>query len=521
MSGKRFWSDKTFRWSIKWKLIVTISFLMICLVLALTFSQITSQKRLMGAELEKRITLMKENLVERGKNIAVNLTQQVEKDIAAFNLSGVLENVNDSVEKNPEVEAAILVQSSGAIFVHTREPELARTQAEGKIYREALEKSELSVMEYDQGGKSVIEIVNPVQISTAPWGVLRVLITPKRVEAEIARSRAQIIREGNRMIRDAAVSAGIVMVLSFIIVWLLSLRFSTPLIQLTRSAENLSKGDFTESIQIRRNDEIGVLAEAMRNMVDNLNDIISNNITTSHNLFQAISDQTASLDETSVLLNEMSDITRRNTENANQTDDFMKETTSVVEKSKDSMVRVTGSMEEISKASEESLQIIKTIDEIAFQTNLLALNAAIEAARSGEAGAGFAVVADEVRSLGLRSAQAAKHTATLIEETVQKVKEGAGLVIRTNERFREVAANADRIAELVSDITSASNQQSRRIDQINEAVARMNNVIRRNAASAEELASSMAIFKVTDAKQLTLEDEEIPLLTDNDRGEPL
>ncbi|MFW5641101.1 MAG: methyl-accepting chemotaxis protein, partial [Thermodesulfobacteriota bacterium] len=260
---------------------------------------------------------------------------------------------------------------------------------------------------------------------------------------------------------------------------------------------------------------------AMRNMVDNLNDIISNNITTSHNLFQAISDQTASLDETSVLLNEMSDITRRNTENANQTDDFMKETTSVVEKSKDSMVRVTGSMEEISKASEESLQIIKTIDEIAFQTNLLALNAAIEAARSGEAGAGFAVVADEVRSLGLRSAQAAKHTATLIEETVQKVKEGAGLVIRTNERFREVAANADRIAELVSDITSASNQQSRRIDQINEAVARMNNVIRRNAASAEELASSMAIFKVTDAKQLTLEDEEIPLLTDNDRGEPL
>ncbi|MFW5640831.1 MAG: hypothetical protein ACOC0H_06710, partial [Thermodesulfobacteriota bacterium] len=137
MSGKRFWSDKTFRWSIKWKLIVTISFLMICLVLALTFSQITSQKRLMGAELEKRITLMKENLVERGKNIAVNLTQQVEKDIAAFNLSGVLENVNDSVEKNPEVEAAILVQSSGAIFVHTREPELARTQAEGKIYREA------------------------------------------------------------------------------------------------------------------------------------------------------------------------------------------------------------------------------------------------------------------------------------------------------------------------------------------------------------------------------------------------
>ena len=103
------------------------------------------------------------------------------------------------------------------------------------------------------------------------------------------------------------------------------------------------------------------------------------------------------------------------------------------------MDKLTTSMGEISKASEETSKIIKTIDEIAFQTNLLALNAAVEAARAGEAGAGFAVVADEVRNLAMRAAEAAKNTANLIEGTVKKVKDGSELVGQTEKEFREVA----------------------------------------------------------------------------------
>jgi methyl-accepting chemotaxis protein len=168
----------------------------------------------------------------------------------------------------------------------------------------------------------------------------------------------------------------------------------------------------------------------------------------------------------------------------------MKEANRVVLKANDSMGRLTGSMEEISKASEETSKIIKTIDEIAFQTNLLALNAAVEAARAGEAGAGFAVVAGEVRNLAMRAAEAARNTATLIEGTVKKVKDGSELVKSTNEAFTEVAKSAGKVGELVAEIAAASQEQAQGIDQVNKAVADMDRVVQQVAANAEESASA-------------------------------
>ena len=207
-------------------------------------------------------------------------------------------------------------------------------------------------------------------------------------------------------------------------------------------------------------------------------------------LAEGASDQAASIEETSSSLEEMSSMTRQNADHATEANNLMKEAGDVISRANRSMTDLTGSMGEISKASEETSKIIKTIDEIAFQTNLLALNAAVEAARAGEAGAGFAVVADEVRNLAMRAADAAKNTAVLIEDTVNRIQNGTALVDETNEAFSEVSKSSVKIGDLVGEIAAASNEQAQGIEQINRAVVEMDKVVQQNAASAEESASA-------------------------------
>jgi methyl-accepting chemotaxis protein len=209
----------------------------------------------------------------------------------------------------------------------------------------------------------------------------------------------------------------------------------------------------------------------------------------SQSLGEASSEQAASLQETTASLEEMSSMTQQNAVHAQQADGFMIETKAVVETAKDSMSRLMKSISEITRASDDTSKIIKTIDEIAFQTNLLALNAAVEAARAGDAGAGFAVVADEVRNLAMRAAESAKNTSILIEETSRKVKEGSGLVSTTNTAFLKVAEGSDKVAELVSEIAAASDEQAKGIRQINQAVNEMDRNTQQNVASSEEFAS--------------------------------
>jgi methyl-accepting chemotaxis protein len=209
----------------------------------------------------------------------------------------------------------------------------------------------------------------------------------------------------------------------------------------------------------------------------------------SQSMAEGASEQAASIEETSSSLEQMASMTKQNADNASQANKLMSQTTQVVSGANESMKHLTSSMQEISRASEETSKIIKTIDEIAFQTNLLALNAAVEAARAGEAGAGFAVVADEVRNLAVRAAEAAKNTATLIEGTVKKINEGSTVVQKTSSEFSLAADSVSKMGELVGEITAASDEQAKGIDQINRAVSEMDKVVQQNAANAEESSS--------------------------------
>jgi methyl-accepting chemotaxis protein len=207
-------------------------------------------------------------------------------------------------------------------------------------------------------------------------------------------------------------------------------------------------------------------------------------------LAEGTSAQAASVEQTSAALEQLTAMTSQNTENALQADLLMKEVSDLSSKSGQAMLEMGQSMAAISTSGQEIGKIIKGIDGIAFQTNLLALNAAVEAARAGEAGAGFAVVAVEVRNLARRAAEAARNTADLIEGTIGKIAQGNELASRVEQSFREVISKAKKVAELVGEISAASQEQSQGIGQINLAVGEVDRVTQTTAANAEEAAAA-------------------------------
>jgi methyl-accepting chemotaxis protein/methyl-accepting chemotaxis protein-1 (serine sensor receptor) len=207
-------------------------------------------------------------------------------------------------------------------------------------------------------------------------------------------------------------------------------------------------------------------------------------------LAQGSSEQAASLEETSASSEEITSMTRKNAENSSTAATLMTDVDQRVSDGNQTLEEMMQSMREITGSSDKISKIIKVIDEIAFQTNILALNAAVEAARAGEAGMGFAVVADEVRNLAQRSAQAAKDTASLIEESIAKSNEGSTRLGRVAEVMRAITDSTVKVKTLVDEVNLGSQEQARGIDQISKAITQMDQVTQSTAASAEQGASA-------------------------------
>jgi methyl-accepting chemotaxis protein len=289
--------------------------------------------------------------------------------------------------------------------------------------------------------------------------------------------------------------AVIAVVLSLLINLVMARLITKPLRETVGVLGQIAEGDLTKEIEVATSDEIGDLAHSVNVMCEKMGEAVGQSVATTQVLSAAASEQAAAIEETSSSLEEMSAMTKQNAESTIQARELMVQAKEVTNKANGSMDQLTQSMAEIAQASEKTQKIVKTIDEIAFQTNLLALNAAVEAARAGEAGAGFAVVADEVRNLAMRAAEAARNTSSLMGEIVVKVKDGERLVEMTNSAFKQVNSSSEKVVDLVKEIAAASQEQSQGIDQVNKAVVEMSRVTQQNAASAEELASIMAMFR--------------------------
>jgi methyl-accepting chemotaxis protein/methyl-accepting chemotaxis protein-1 (serine sensor receptor) len=210
----------------------------------------------------------------------------------------------------------------------------------------------------------------------------------------------------------------------------------------------------------------------------------------SQSLAQGASEQAASLEETSASSEEINSMARKNSENTQAASLEMVKAAQLVASANTQLEQMLASMKDITASSHKISKIIKVIDEIAFQTNILALNAAVEAARAGEAGMGFSVVADEVRNLAQRSAQAAKDTAALIEESIEKSTAGSTNLDMVAASIKTITASTACVRTLVDEVNLSSAEQVRGIDQIARAVTQMEQVTQTSAANAEESAAA-------------------------------
>ena len=258
----------------------------------------------------------------------------------------------------------------------------------------------------------------------------------------------------------------------------------------------------------------GILGESSAQVASAAGQVSSS----SQSLAQGASEQAAALEETSASLEEMASLGKQNNANAVSARDRTKATLGTVETGVRDMARMGGVLTQVQGASDELAastdaikqasnniaKIIKTIDEIAFQTNILALNAAVEAARAGEAGMGFAVVADEVRNLAHRSAEAAKETSRMIEDSIAKSDQGVEITAKVinhlgilsesaakmGQRLAEVEKQVKEVDQFSNEIAGASEEQSHGIGQVNLAISNMDKVTQTNAATAEESAAA-------------------------------
>jgi methyl-accepting chemotaxis protein len=316
------------------------------------------------------------------------------------------------------------------------------------------------------------------------------------------RDESQAMYESNRTVVISLASIGILAAIVFSALLVQSIMRS--LSEAVKVSRKIAGGELGGEVHIERRDELGVLLESLKTMDGKLGEIVqgvrnaagtvgdaADQLTQGNDdLSQRTQEQAAALEETASSMEQMTSTVRRNADSARQANALALNARNQAESGGSVVTRAVSAMAEINESSRRISDIIGVIDEIAFQTNLLALNAAVEAARAGEQGRGFAVVASEVRSLAQRSATAAKEIKDLINDSVGKVKAGSALVEASGQTLHQITTAIKQVSDIVAEITTASEEQSSGIQQVNHAVTQMDTTTQQNAALVEEAAAA-------------------------------
>ncbi|MBB6481930.1 methyl-accepting chemotaxis protein [Spirochaeta isovalerica] len=343
--------------------------------------------------------------------------------------------------------------------------------------------------------------------------------------------------------RTLLISSLIIVIVAIVTAVILTLSLLRPIIKCVVFADQVATGDLKASLDIDQKDQIGELAESLRRVLQgfrdkamvvehfaegdltaevttlsdqdglglslrkmkkDLNELIGQVVAAvdqissgaeqiaqaSQSLSEGAATQASSTEEVSVMVNQISGQAAQNADNASQAKSISEKATMDAEKGNESMTGVVSLMEKINSGADETKKIVKVIDDIAFQINLLALNANVEAARAGKYGKGFAVVADEVRNLAVKSAQAARETSDMVEESIGNIQNGYAAVQKSAEQLREIVEGSRRVSEILEEIAAASRNQDDGISQATGGLDQIDKITQENTGNAEETASA-------------------------------
>ena len=296
----------------------------------------------------------------------------------------------------------------------------------------------------------------------------------------------------------------VAVLLGAFVAWIITRSITHPINAAVAVAETVASGDLSSHIVVNSSDETGRLLGALKAMNDSLLGVVAqvrhgtDAISTASSeiaagnldLSSRTEEQASSLEETASAMEELTSTVKQNADNARQANQLAKSASEVAVRGGSIVSQVVDTMGTINESSKKIVDIIGVIDGIAFQTNILALNAAVEAARAGEQGRGFAVVATEVRNLAHRSASAAKEIKELIAASVANVDTGSRLVNEAGQTMGDIVDSIVRVTDIMGEITSATHEQTIGIEQINMAIAQMDEVTQQNAALVEEAAAA-------------------------------